>query len=339
MSEDYTTPGYTLAQLETLIDNRTNLSVGTADELTEIDHAITAAGQAASTWEGRKWSWLEDTGLFQTHTKTVATVANSGATRASNVSTITTTADHLLAVNQTVKLIGVSDTTFNGTWTVTDATSDTAFKFSQVGDAVGNTTAGTGTMSVMSYPVRTIDVAGDAQGTAAHPEILSLEKVYFDDTWILQPISWSLMRRRMRILETTGNSDPFEYCIHKSLIYFWPVPSSAKNIWLDFVQRHSKITKAASTNAALIVPAEYQYQIYVEGAVWLLKNRLVSPESLRNCSPFMEAIGRMEASEEKTYDPANPVNMFLDATTGRLPHDRKILHTDGTLLIGDIVSL
>ena len=47
----------------------------------------------------------------------------------------------------------------------------------------------------------------------------------------------------------------------------------------------------------------------------------------------------MAASEENSYDPNNPVNMFPDAQTGNLPHDRKVILTDDGYLIGNSVSV
>ncbi len=68
----YTAPGYTIAEVEALLAAATGLAVATGAELTKMDQAITAAGQAASTWDGAKWWWLDGTASF-------ATVADSSS--------------------------------------------------------------------------------------------------------------------------------------------------------------------------------------------------------------------------------------------------------------------
>ena len=61
----------------------------------------------------------------------IASVAISGVARSSNTVTVTTSAVHGLSVNDLVNLNGVTDTSFNGYFTVTAVSSTTVFTFSQ----------------------------------------------------------------------------------------------------------------------------------------------------------------------------------------------------------------
>jgi tetratricopeptide (TPR) repeat protein/ankyrin repeat protein len=82
----------------------------------------------------------------------VATIASSnGAVRATNVVTITTTSPHGLGAGQAVTISGVSDSSFNGTFTIATVPSTTAFTYAQTGPAAtsGGGTVSTGTVSIL----------------------------------------------------------------------------------------------------------------------------------------------------------------------------------------------
>src|SRR3989449_11071665 len=57
--------------------------------------------------------------------------APTGAVRAGNVATITTTAPHGLITGQTVLITGVADNSFNGAFTVASVPNSTTFTFAQ----------------------------------------------------------------------------------------------------------------------------------------------------------------------------------------------------------------
>jgi len=79
---------------------------------------------------------------------TIETIANSGATRTSNIATIKTTAAHNLVEGQTVSVSGVSDTSFNGIFDILSTPTATTFTYTNPGSDVGLTTAGGGSVSV-----------------------------------------------------------------------------------------------------------------------------------------------------------------------------------------------
>ena len=339
---DYVAPEMTLAQIEAAIGVGTNLDITDATDLSLIDQAITMVGQAAATWRGKPWWWQLGTGHFQTATKTVETAANDGGRRTSNVSTMTTTAVHGLQAGQTVKITGVSDATFNGTWLIASVPTTSTLTFSQVGDDVAAATAGDGTVAVISYPLRTIDVTGAVTATAANqvtPRFWAIRRIFYDDERTITPIMWPRFRRHLRLLETATNSQPLEYAISGDapLLYLWPVPDDAYDIFLDMVCRHSKITKAGSTNAALIIPAEFHWALYVQGAEWLLNHANMASASLAECPAFAEGIRRMADADPTQYDDNNPADLYPDARGGNLPGNRKVLMlSDGYLIGGDL---
>ncbi len=93
-----------------------------------------------------------------------ATITSSGAVRASNVVTITTTAAHDFFAGQTVIISGVTDASFNGTFVISSAPSTTTFTYSQT---AANATSGGGTASSFSVKIKAASVAvSTATGTA-----------------------------------------------------------------------------------------------------------------------------------------------------------------------------
>ncbi len=71
-------------------------------------------------------------------------VSGNGAVRAANVVTITTTSAHGLSPGQSVTIAGVSDTSFNGTFTITTVPSPTTFTYAQT---AADATSGGGSVS------------------------------------------------------------------------------------------------------------------------------------------------------------------------------------------------
>jgi len=91
-----------------------------------------------------------------------AVIAAGGASRngTTGVVTITTTGAHGLNIGQSVTIAGVTDGTFNGTFTIQDVPSATTLTYAQAGVT---TTSGSGT--VTGLPLANILVAQTSQGT------------------------------------------------------------------------------------------------------------------------------------------------------------------------------
>ncbi len=328
----YKAPGLTVAEIESAVAGIVGYDTSNSAQLAEIDQAVTAAGLAAATWDGSPWWWQRGTATFQTNQATVATSASSGAVRSSNIVTITTTAAHGLQAGQTVRIADVADSTFEGTYLISNVPSTTSFQFPQVGD---DATSGSGTVYALSYPVRSVDVAGDVTGTDSLKvawELWSVERAYYDDDWSIRQVTWGEFLSRMRLLASTAPSKPYLFALsgEPPLIWLWPVPDSNYDIHLDFIKRHSKIEGGASgaDDAALIVPPEFHWDVYVNGAAWLLKHKTADPQPLRSCPAFVAAMARMAAADPAHYAEENSADMFPDARRGRYPNDRRV-YIDG----------
>lgn len=97
------------------------------------------------------------------------TIASNGAVRANNVVTITTTAAHNLLTGQPVTISGVTDTSFNGTFTIASVPSATTFTFSQAGS---NASSGNGTVTTTAVQIKAEAVADTTKSDTA---LLSVE--------------------------------------------------------------------------------------------------------------------------------------------------------------------
>ena len=95
-------------------------------------------------------------------------IGTSGAVRVSSTSTvtITTTVPHTLITGDAVLLVGVTDTSFNGIFTVASVPSANSFTFSQAG---ADSTSGRGTV-FYSRPLATVALGQNVTGVAVNPE-------------------------------------------------------------------------------------------------------------------------------------------------------------------------
>jgi len=94
----------------------------------------------------------------------VATIASSGgAVRTANVVTITTTSAHGLITGQSVVIAGVTDSSFNGTFTVSTVPSTTVFTYSQTGPD-GSSGSGTVSTGAVTWCVAAMCASGSTPG-------------------------------------------------------------------------------------------------------------------------------------------------------------------------------
>src|SRR5713226_9483413 len=96
----------------------------------------------------------------------IAVPSSNGAKRSSNTVTITTTAAHGLTVNEQVKIAGVDDSSFDGTFTIASVPSSTSFTYSQTGS---DATSGNGTVSAAAALV-TVSVNQNVRGVSINPQ-------------------------------------------------------------------------------------------------------------------------------------------------------------------------
>lgn len=97
-----------------------------------------------------------------------ATITATGAVRAANVVTITTTAAHNFVVGQIIIIAGVTDASFNGSVLVSSVPTTTTFTFSQAGT---NVSSGNGSITSFAVRVKAVSVA---DATASSTAIVDL---------------------------------------------------------------------------------------------------------------------------------------------------------------------
>jgi len=322
----YTAPALTVDKIEKAVARATQWiddddSTIQAGPLAKIDEAITAAGQAASTWHGRKWWWLQS-GLakFWTHTKTIATVANTGATRSSNTTTITTTAAHGLEAGQWVQVSVTTGTGFDGVWQVLAVPTTTTLTYYETGADVSSA-AGDGSVYPVTYPLRSITVAGAVSDSGCVMEDLyTVEKVWKNGNWPLQRLANKVELEEYILMYSSNTGSPTQYVmLGEDLLGIIPIPSSALEFTVAYIKRHGKIASATASEAALIVPAEFHWGVYVNGASWLLLHETMDPASLAESPAFVETMDRMAEADSYHYD---------DETEYGYPADRRVILID-----------
>lgn len=84
--------------------------------------------------------------LADADTPTVSSITATGAVRSANVVTITTAANHNLQAGNVVQVGSVTDSSFNGTQTVTAVPSATTFQYNQT---AANATSGNGVVTLL----------------------------------------------------------------------------------------------------------------------------------------------------------------------------------------------
>ncbi len=237
-----------------------------------------------------------------TYTVTGYTVAEMKTKLCSIMDWDSTDAATLVKVFQAVTACGMAAATWSGSdwWWLKDTGS-----FPTVADTA-------------SYALRTVN-SNDMS------DLWAVERAYYDDDWPLRAINWRDYQEWYRLIRpTAGTTKPLGYAVKGEApsLYMQPIPDAAYTIYVDYVKRHSEVTSASASNL-LIVPAEYQEGIYVQGAVWTLRHDITEGLSLKDCPSFMEAIGRMYASRPERYD-----HESLDdapGAHGTLPHNVKIM--------------
>jgi YVTN family beta-propeller protein len=153
-----------------------NATVGT-DETFQFFSTVLGTSNPAVTWEVNEIpagnttvGTISPNGLYTAPSTPPAssTVAinSNGAVRASNVVTITTASAHGFRANQSVVIAGVSDTSFNGTFTIASVPSASTFTYAQTGpDATSG--GGTATSASSSVTIRATSAADPTRSATA----------------------------------------------------------------------------------------------------------------------------------------------------------------------------
>ncbi|RLF49985.1 MAG: hypothetical protein DRN20_00505 [Thermoplasmata archaeon] len=289
MATEYTSPGMTIAEVQARIADILGWDVNNADQLAKINMAITQAGLAATTYQGNIWWWMRKKCYFTTYDDNTI----SSISRSSNTVTVTTASAHGYTVNSIVKIKGTSSDTFEGIYTIASVPSSTTFTYAQAGD---DETATGGTTSVIGYPLQTV-------ANQMMQNLRAVERVTYADQWELRFVERPTFFQWHTLSTTSYTGKPTHYTYfydNRPYIGLYPACGGQYQIFIQYICRHSKIDNNSSDDA-LIVPPEYQYDVYVRGGAWLLKNDLLGDTDLQQCPAFVNAMRRMTASEPPSY--------------------------------------
>lgn len=170
--------------------------------------------------------------------------------------------------------------------------------------------------STPNYVLRTVNTNDMA-------DLLRVTRAYFDDDWVLTPISWARYRELQAVPMSDTNSRPTMYTVigGSPEIYLLPNPNTTETINVDYIKLHGKIS--AGTDVDLIVPAPYQEGVYVDGPLFRLRRDIGDIASLDSSPGFVEAMTRMAQSHSMAFDddPETKFNPPMGSRHGNLPHD------------------
>jgi len=145
-----------------------------------------------------------------------------------------------------------------------------------------------------SYNLRTVN-------TNAMQDLYAPIALWYDDSRRILPITKEEYDERIAIYGDSGS--PEFYALAGDLTaYIYPTPDGAYTIDVSFVRRHSKID---ASGGDLTVPQEFQYGVYVGGAVELLQgDHLHDPSFLLHSEKFKAVMLAMAEAEPQKFDPA-----------------------------------
>ncbi len=320
---DFQNPGLSLAEIENLVAQlrfqKDTYAAADTPQKTQIDQAITQAGQAATSWNGRGFGWSERVGAFETYYQEITNVA-----RATNVATITVGDTSNLNVGCRVRITGVTVSGFDDDDAfVTAVGSSTTFTYANTGSNVTSVADATGTSSCHGYTLRTTN-SNEFQDITAPRAVYIPENDRFGKIDKRDYDSW------IALYAIGGSNQPDNYCIWEEISSTYsaglmmgmtPIPDAEYTIRIPYLRRHSKITSDGSTDTALIVPSEHKVNVYVHAAVFLLQHQQTNPADLSQCPQFMQAIEQMAASD--------PARWYDSGRFGHFPPDRRVHFIDG----------
>lgn len=170
----------------------------------------------------------------------------------------------------------------------------------------------------------------------AMASLWAVERMYMDDDWLLTPMPWNQREDLARLSATTGK--PHRYVLDgwPPTLTLWETPDDVYTIYVKYTKRHTNIVNGTSADTDLLVPDIFHQAVYVDGAVWLLRNGVDDPLGLRNSPAFVDAMQRLAASDPKGYDSRSTENNHAGVgQAGTWPHNTKVF-TDGeyTSIVG-----
>jgi len=120
-------------------------------------------------------------------------------------------------------------------------------------------------------------------------------------------------------LNPTMKSRPYGYALYDDLyLGTIPIPDDAYTVTVGYVKRHSKLSGGAGL---LSIPAQWHRPVYVDGAVYLLKEDTIDPSALSNSQNFQGSLQAIAA--------ASPEEGYETQTGAMFPEDTRVIIDGG----------
>jgi hypothetical protein len=238
------------------------------------------------------------------------TIAQLEAIIADRVKLDTSDSDELSRIDEAITVAGQAACAWEGRdWWFLHATSNF--------DTVDGTA---------SYALRTVN-------SSVMTDLWAIERVYIETDWPLKFIEWDQYRNNVALNSTEGK--PMEYTVHGEglTMYPWEIPDDAYTIYVDYIKRHSRIINATSADNTLLIPDIFHYSVYVDGAVWVLRNGVGDPLGLRNSPGFVDTMRRLAESDPKGYNESSDENNHAGVVTGWFPHNKPVFQMGDNVMI------
>jgi len=178
-----------------------------------------------------------------------------------------------------------------------------------------------------SYALRTVNTNNMAS-------LWAVTRAYWGDDQPIAPISYEKYRDLSLLSSTSGNATVYAVAAEPPVMYLYPTPSSVETVYVDYVKFHADI-EDDSAAGLLLIPAQFHYPVYVDGAVFLLQNGLGDPAQLAQSPAFCKTMERMAIVDPTNYDGDNPENKHPDATGGTWPNNKRVWFDGVRTLIMD----
>jgi len=157
-----------------------------------------------------------------------------------------------------------------------------------------------------SFPT-VADTASYDLWTVADAAMLSMggiEQLHRGDDARIVPLDWREYQQWYDLERpTAATGEPIYYGLNNTAsaatVWLRPIPDAVYTVYVDYRKRHALITGASGDE--LLVPSDYQYDIYVQSAVWLLRQDTMDAP-IDDCRAFTSAMRRMMESDPGKSD-------------------------------------
>ena len=164
------------------------------------------------------------------------------------------------------------------------------------------------------------------------PSLWAVTRVYHDEDHVLTPISFTRYNDLYRLSDTSGTPTAYAVTADSPVMYLYPTPSAIDTIYVDYVKYHADI-EDSSADALLIVPSQFHYRVYVDGAVFLLNNGIGDPGALRDSPGWVRTMQAMAEMDPESFALDHEEDRHPDARGGMWPNDKPVIYDGYSTII------